>query len=149
MTTLFSAGAQRGEGFVFQKAFVEFFVHRDTWDRQLRSQLLSCPEEQVSWMVTDLEDVFESSESARAKEGLSQNPRNHSSSAIVGQTGVNAVTWGVFRGKEIVTPTIIEEASFRSWAEEAFGIWDEWRRVFPRGSEEEKFWIGVERKWCW
>ena len=128
-----------GEGFVFQKAFVEFFVHRDTWTRQLRPKLLSCLEEQVSWMATDLEDEFESSESARAKEGLSQNPRNHSSSANVGQTGVNAVTWGVFRGKEIVTPTIIEEASFRSWAEEAFGIWDEWRRVFPRGSEEEKF----------
>ena len=129
-----------GEGFVFQKAFVEFFVHRDIWTRQLRSKLLSCPEEQVSWMATDLEDEFESSESARANASLTQETRNlHSSSANVGQTGVNAVTWGVFRGKEIVTPTIIEEASFRAWAEEAFGIWDEWRRVFPRGSEEEKF----------
>jgi len=54
-------------------------------------------------------------------------------------TGVNTVTWGVFRGKEIVTPTIIEEQSFRAWGEEAFGIWEEWRTVFPRGSEEERF----------
>ena len=27
----------------------------------------------------------------------------------------NTVTWGVFPGKEIVQPTIIEEVSFRNW----------------------------------
>ena len=27
----------------------------------------------------------------------------------------NTVTWGVFPGKEIVQPTIIEEVSFRAW----------------------------------
>jgi methylenetetrahydrofolate reductase (NADPH) len=52
---------------------------------------------------------------------------------------VNCVTWGVFRGKEIVTPTIIEEVSFRAWGEEAFRIWDEWRRIYPRGSATELF----------
>ncbi|KAI5292707.1 hypothetical protein KEM56_006226, partial [Ascosphaera pollenicola] len=51
----------------------------------------------------------------------------------------DAVTWGVFRGKEIITPTIIEEVSFKAWGEEAFRIWDEWRRVFPRGSATENF----------
>ena len=44
----------------------------------------------------------------------------------------------MFRGKEIITPTIIEEVSFRAWGEEAFRIWDEWRRIFPRGSASEK-----------
>ena len=52
---------------------------------------------------------------------------------------VNAVTWGVFRGKEIVTPTIIEEVSFRAWGDEAYRIWDEWRRIYPRGSATERF----------
>ena len=27
----------------------------------------------------------------------------------------NTVTWGIFPGKEIVQPTIIEEVSFRAW----------------------------------
>lgn len=27
----------------------------------------------------------------------------------------NAVTWGVFPGKEITQPTIIEKASFEAW----------------------------------
>ena len=29
--------------------------------------------------------------------------------------GPNAVTWGVFPGKEIVQPTIVEQLSFMAW----------------------------------
>ena len=31
------------------------------------------------------------------------------------QEGPNAVTWGVFPGKEIVQPTIVEAISFMAW----------------------------------
>jgi hypothetical protein len=31
------------------------------------------------------------------------------------ENAANTVTWGVFPGKEIVQPTIIEEVSFRAW----------------------------------
>jgi methylenetetrahydrofolate reductase (NADPH) len=55
------------------------------------------------------------------------------------------VTWGVFPGKEIVTPTIIEEVSFRAWSEEAFGIWGEWAKVYGKGSESEKFLNGIKQ----
>ena len=54
------------------------------------------------------------------------------------ERSTNAVTWGVFPGKEIVTPTIIEEVSFRAWSEEAFSIWGEWAKVYGRGSDSEK-----------
>jgi methylenetetrahydrofolate reductase (NADPH) len=51
---------------------------------------------------------------------------------------VNPVTWGTFAGKEIVTPTIIEAVSFRSWLEEAFSIWREWQRVYaPKSASGE------------
>ena len=122
-----------GEGFVFQKPFVEFFVSRQSWDTQLKPLLHKHGEDEISWIKTDCQGQFESSVA----------PKNlvdpTTSKSAAGETGVNAVTWGVFRGKEIVTPTIIEEQSFRAWGEEAYGIWEEWRRVFPRGSEEEKF----------
>ena len=39
-----------------------------------------------------------------------------------------------YRRRRIITPTIIEAASFRAWVEEAFNVWDEWRRTYPPGS---------------
>jgi methylenetetrahydrofolate reductase (NADPH) len=68
---------------------------------------------------------------------------------------MNAVTWAVFPGQEIVQSTIIEEISFLAWKvnlihcwaphamecclllrlrtmqEEAFEIWTEWSRLYP------------------
>jgi len=35
----------------------------------------------------------------------------------------NAVTWGVFPGREIVQPTVVDPVSFRAWREEAFELW--------------------------
>lgn len=46
------------------------------------------------------------------------------------ESNVCPVTWGAFKGKEIITPTIIEAVSFRAWQEEAFGIWREWERLY-------------------
>jgi methylenetetrahydrofolate reductase (NADPH) len=129
-----------GEGFVFQKAFVEFFASRQSWEHELRPLLQRYDEDEISWLKTDSKGHFESSTS-------SKNLMNPNFSTITaGASGVNAVTWGVFRGKEIVTPTIIEEQSFRAWGEEAYGIWEEWRRVFPSGSEEEKFLESCKRE---
>jgi methylenetetrahydrofolate reductase (NADPH) len=112
-----------GEGFVFQKAFVEFFVSRDVWEKELKPLLERHGEDEISWLKTDYQGKFESS-------SLRENLVNPTTSKpAAGVTGINAVTWG--------------EQSFRAWGEEAYGIWEEWRRVFPRGSEEEKF-----LEWC-
>ena len=40
--------------------------------------------------------------------------------------GPNAVTWGVFPGKEIVQPTIVETISFLAWKDEAFRLGQDW-----------------------
>ncbi|KAF9582905.1 hypothetical protein BGW38_010601 [Lunasporangiospora selenospora] len=52
--------------------------------------------------------------------------------------GPNAVTWGVFPGKEIIQPTVIEKVSFVAWRDEAFEIWREWEHLYPKGSESRK-----------
>jgi len=36
---------------------------------------------------------------------------------------VSAVTWGVFPGKEIIQPTVVDAKTFLVWKDEAFGIW--------------------------
>lgn len=126
---VFGWGPQ-GEGFVFQKPFVEFFCPSQDYKSVLKPIFEKYPHEQLSWFAVNEACDFESSLPAQTADadGMEMNPDN-----------VNAVTWGVFRGKEIVTPTIIEEVSFRAWGEEAYRIWDEWRRIFPRGSPTERF----------
>lgn len=133
-----------GEGFVFQKAFVEFFCPAESWPR-LHERLTSAPATDISWMALMHDGTFTSSDCSSSSGSSSNNKNNkHKTSrsdnnrtSNTTTTTLNAVTWGVFRGKEIVTPTIIEAESFRAWGDEAFQIWAEWRRCFPRGSEEE------------
>ena len=128
-------------GWVYQKPFVEMFVSRAAWEEELKPLLSKYPEEEISWFKTDVEGEFESSASAPSIDKTS-------SKQTPGTSGVNAVTWGVFRGREIVTPTIIEPDSFRAWASESYEIWDEWRRVFPKGSEEERFLATCRQEQC-
>ncbi|KAL2151880.1 hypothetical protein VTH82DRAFT_5064 [Thermothelomyces myriococcoides] len=125
-------------GFVFQKAFVEFFLPSRDW--AALEQRLSRPEmrDVVCFYATNAKGDFVSSDTAAAAQAAPPRP-----TALAPpeerEPSTNAVTWGVFPGKEIVTPTIIEEVSFRAWSEEAFGIWREWAKIYPRGSPSERF----------
>lgn len=128
---IFGWGPQR-EGFVFQKPFVEFFCSSKDYTSILKPLFEKHGHDKLTWFATNGTGAFESSLPAQPADveldDLGSNPES-----------VNAVTWGVFRGKEILTPTIIEEVSFRAWGEEAFRIWDEWRLIYPRGSATESF----------
>lgn len=100
-------------GFVFQKPFVEFFIPSSDW-QTLRERLDATDD--VTYFAADSAGDFRSSESS----------------------SVNPVTWGTFRGKEIITPTIIEAVSFKAWAEEAFALWTEWGRLYsPRSPSSQ------------
>ncbi|KAG8818664.1 hypothetical protein FRC17_010755, partial [Serendipita sp. 399] len=52
--------------------------------------------------------------------------------------GPNAVTWGVFPGKEIVQPTIVEAVSFMAWKDEAFELGVQWSNLYDAGSPTQK-----------
>ena len=109
-------------GFVFQKAFVEFFCSAADFQTQVLPYLRSeTVVPQVSFYAGNASGDFISSENADA---------------------VHAVTWGSFPGKEIITATMVEEVSFRQWVDEAFGRWAEWARVV-RTEESRRF----LRKW--
>ncbi|CAK7267012.1 methylenetetrahydrofolate reductase 1 [Sporothrix epigloea] len=117
-------------GFVFQKAFVEFFLPSADW-AVLHSRLIEpgvC-DNVCFYAINAAGDFISSDSSGRVTDtgmGLPQ------------EASTNAVTWGVFPGKEIVTPTIVEEVSFRAWSEEAFGIWKEWAALYPKNSATDK-----------
>ena len=48
---------------------------------------------------------------------------------------VSAVTWGIFPGKEIIQPTVVDAETFHVWKDEAFEIWrQEWAALYDEGS---------------
>ena len=50
-----------------------------------------------------------------------------------------AVTWGVFPGREIVQPTIVDPISFNHWRTEAFGLWTEqWSKLYEAESQSRQ-----------
>jgi methylenetetrahydrofolate reductase (NADPH) len=133
-----------GEGFVFQKAFVEFFCPNADYKNKVKPTLLKNGSDEFAWFATNSAGDFESSFSIPENTTPDGTPTDAPADADQDYVEVSdsmgmAVTWGVFRGKEITTPTIIEDVSFRAWGEEAFRIWDEWRRIYPRGSATERF----------
>ncbi|SPJ82014.1 probable MET12 - methylenetetrahydrofolate reductase [Fusarium torulosum] len=120
-------------GFVFQKSFVEFFIPESEWNT-LKAKLVSSElQGYVCFYASNARGDYVTSDSS-----------DHVDGSTEASPSTNAVTWGVFPGKEIITPTIIEEVSFRAWCEEAFGIWGEWAKVYGRGSESEKLLSGIK-----
>lgn len=113
-------------GFVFQKAFVEFFLPSSAFHAQLLPYLQSeAIAPQVSFYAGNAAGQFMSSESEKA---------------------VHVVTWGSFPGKEIATATMVEEVSFRQWVEDAFGRWGQWARCV-RTERSREFLRGVREEW--
>ncbi|KAK6079641.1 methylenetetrahydrofolate reductase 1 [Seiridium cupressi] len=61
--------------------------------------------------------------------------------------GPNAVTWGVFPGKEIVQPTIVESISFLAWKDEAFRLGQDWAHCHDADSPSRVLIDKVVREW--
>ena len=53
---------------------------------------------------------------------------------------MNAVTWGIFKGKEVVQPTVVDHQAFKIWKDEAFQSWiDQWAIIYGQDSDSYKF----------
>ncbi|KAI9710848.1 MAG: hypothetical protein M1828_002020 [Chrysothrix sp. TS-e1954] len=61
--------------------------------------------------------------------------------------GPNAVTWGVFPGKEIVQPTIVETVSFLAWKDEFFRLGVDWAHCYAAGSPSRDLIGGMMDSW--
>lgn len=127
-------------GYVFQKSFVEFFVRKAEVEK-LDQRLKNRSDDLITMYASNKDGDFRTNSSEET---------------------VNAVTWGVFPGQEIVQSTIIEKASFLAWKvsvyserrvqadprqEEAFDIWTEWSQLYPRNSSARKILQEVADDW--
>nr|POE54582.1 methylenetetrahydrofolate reductase 2 [Quercus suber] len=61
--------------------------------------------------------------------------------------GPNAVTWGVFPGKEIVQPTIVEAVSFLAWRDEFYHLGSEWSKCYDEGSASRTLIKEITESW--
>lgn len=110
-------------GYVYQKSYLELLVHPGVFDK----------------MISRIENHPDLTYYAVTKDGeLRSN---------VTSDGPNAVTWGVFPGKEIVQPTIVESISFLAWKDEAFRLGVDWAHCYDISSPSRALLEGVMNDW--
>ncbi|KAJ3224928.1 hypothetical protein HK099_007648 [Clydaea vesicula] len=110
-------------GFVYQKAYLEFFVAPEMLSK-LIAKIGTYPF-LTYYAINKLGDLKTNTES----------------------DSTTAVTWGVFPGQEIVQPTIVEAVSFKAWKDEAFQLWKQWGGIYPDDSPSSKIISEVYNNW--
>uniref|UniRef100_A0A674ANI7 Methylenetetrahydrofolate reductase (NADPH) n=2 Tax=Salmo trutta TaxID=8032 RepID=A0A674ANI7_SALTR len=95
-------------GYVFQKAYLEFFTSSENVTVLLK--VLKKYEPRVNYHIVNVHG---------------QNTTN------AHDMQPNAVTWGIFPGREIVQPTVVDPVSFMYWKDEAFALWiEQWAKLY-------------------
>lgn len=102
-------------GYVYQKQYLEFFCHKDVLGDLLKS---------IESFNTQSGDSTSSVLSYYAVDKFGKLSTNCKDDDI------NAVTWGVFPGEEILQPTIVEKTSFLAWKDEVYRLFTEWIKIF-------------------
>lgn len=99
-------------GYVYQKAYVEFFAMKEKVDLLFQA-------------VKDFPSL--TIYAATAKSDELRTTANGPTTC--------AVTWGVFPDREVVQPTVVDSHSFLVWKQEAFDVWTNvWAELYPEGS---------------
>ncbi|KAJ1654780.1 methylenetetrahydrofolate reductase (NAD(P)H) met13 [Dispira simplex] len=110
-------------GYVYQKAYLEFFVSPEALAK-LESRLRQSP--------------------AITYHAVNRTGHLKTNTAC---DDPNAVTWGVFPGQEIKQPTIVEGLSFVAWKDEAFELWRLWADLYPKDSSSHQLIKGITDSW--
>jgi methylenetetrahydrofolate reductase (NADPH) len=110
-------------GFIYKKAYLEFFTSPENLEK-IKDKLSQYPN--LSLHAVNVRG-----------ETFSNTPANH----------VNAVTWGVFPGMEIIQPTVVDSESFLVWKTEAFALWDQWGHIYDENSKSRQLIQQIHDSW--
>jgi len=99
------------KGYVFQKAYLEFFTSPENLER-FKALLPKYP-------TLDYQAI------------------NAKGDTVGNLAGTAAVTWGVWPGSEIKQPTVVDPSVFcEIWKDEAFALWhSQWETLYAEGSD--------------
>ncbi|CAI5980144.1 unnamed protein product [Closterium sp. NIES-65] len=118
-TPCFPPGWGGPGGYIYQKAYVECFAPHDKVTTLLEKAKAT---PSISLMAVNSQGHV-----------LATGPGTPASTTPF---SANAVTWGVFPGREVVQPTVADFMSFLAWKEEAFGAWvDDWAGLYKEEDE--------------
>lgn len=136
-------------GWVYQKAYLEFFLSKERLDC-LVAEMKKDP--MLTFYAVNakvglkslrvgldfLKDVLLTCFRSNPQGELQTNSSSDSATAL---------TWGVFPGRELIQPTILEKVSFLAWKDEAFHLWGKWADLYAEGSESNKVLKGIQDDW--
>ena len=109
-------------GFVYQKAYLELLV----------------PPYVIDQLIARIEEKPDLTYHSIRKDGeLRTNTRD----------SPNALTWGIFPGREIIQPTIAETVSFMAWRDEAYRLGEDWAKCHDAESPARKLIQSVMDEW--
>lgn len=101
-------------GYVFQKAYLEFFTSSENVTALLKVLKTKKYELRVNYHIVNVRG-----------ENITNAP----------DLQPNAVTWGIFPGREIIQPTVVDPVSFMYWKDEAFALWiEQWAKLYEEES---------------
>ncbi|CAO3570019.1 unnamed protein product [Mortierella alpina] len=118
---------QKG-GYVYQKAYVEFFVSPDHLPTLI--QRLGCRPHFTFVAANEAGDLQTNLPTSRRGDRCS-----------------NVVAWGVFPDCEIVQRTVIDLVSFVQWKEEALELWRLWGLGYPEASKARALLEAISKEW--
>lgn len=101
-------------GYVYQKQYLEFFCHKDIVAKLLEHI------DQYNKRQGDSSSAVISYYAVNKDGNLISNCQDDD---------INAVTWGVFPGEEILQPTIVEKTSFLAWKDEVYTLFSQWLKI--------------------
>lgn len=110
-------------GYVYQKAYLELLIHPKLID-ELTSRIERDPD--LTYYAVNKAGTLKSNAAG---------------------DGPNAVTWGVFPGKEIVQPTIVETISFLAWKDEAYRLGIDWAHCHSPMSPSRQLIEDIMKNW--
>lgn len=100
-------------GYIYQKAYLEFFTSK----KNIRALKKILPE----YSLVNYHII---------------NYNGEADYTNCDQNEPIAVTWGVFPGKEIIQPTVVDPIAFTVWKDEAFALWEKnWGNLYEEGSQ--------------
>ncbi|XP_018025949.1 methylenetetrahydrofolate reductase-like [Hyalella azteca] len=113
-------------GYVYQKAYLEFFTSREN-AAALKQVLPLFP--RVNYHILN-------------RDGSEDTTNCHRHRPL-------AVTWGVFPGTEIIQPTVVDSVSFKAWKDEAFTLWEvQWGKLYDEKSESRAVISHIANNYC-
>jgi len=111
-------------GYVYQKAYLEVLI----------------PPNLVESLISRIESKQDTTYFAVNQDG-------HLKTNTPSDSGPNALTWGVFPGKEIVQPTIVETVSFLAWKDEFYRLGEDWSRCYETDSAARRVLGKMMEEW--